>query len=69
MLKSEYQLISAHVLRRLGVVADVGQTLNSSVTYQHLVASKPDVSNFCQAMLTAAMPYTLLFICRHAKNL
>lgn len=29
---------------RLGVVADVGQTLNSSVTYTHLVASNPDVS-------------------------
>ncbi|EIE19892.1 Metallo-dependent phosphatase [Coccomyxa subellipsoidea C-169] len=27
---------------RLGVVADVGQTINSSVTYQHLVANKPD---------------------------
>ncbi len=29
---------------RLGVVADVGQTLNSSTTYQHLVANNPDVS-------------------------
>lgn len=28
---------------RLGVVADVGQTYNASVTYQHLVADKPDV--------------------------
>lgn len=28
---------------RLGVVADVGQTLNSSVTYQQLVLDKPDV--------------------------
>lgn len=29
--------------RRLGVVADIGQTLNSSITYQHLVDDKPDV--------------------------
>jgi hypothetical protein len=28
---------------RLGVVADVGQTYNSSVTYQQLVLDKPDV--------------------------
>lgn len=28
----------------LGVVADIGQTLNSSITYQHLVANNPDVS-------------------------
>ena len=32
------------VLCRLGVVADIGQTYNSSVTYQHLVADNPDVS-------------------------
>ncbi|KAK9902776.1 hypothetical protein WJX75_005806 [Coccomyxa subellipsoidea] len=31
---------------RLGVVADVGQTKNSSVTYQHLVANKPDTVVF-----------------------
>jgi predicted phosphodiesterase len=31
---------------RLGVVADVGQTYNSSVTYQHLVADKPDAAVF-----------------------
>jgi hypothetical protein len=31
---------------RLGVVADVGQTLNSSVTYQQLVLDKPDAVAF-----------------------
>ena len=28
---------------RLGVVADVGQTVNSSITYMHLVQDNPDV--------------------------
>ena len=37
-------LDSEMCLCRLGVVADVGQTYNSSVTYQHLVADNPDVS-------------------------
>ncbi|CAK0783896.1 hypothetical protein CVIRNUC_007096 [Coccomyxa viridis] len=31
---------------RLGVVADIGQTFNSSVTYQHLVADNPDATVF-----------------------
>ncbi|CAL8468194.1 g7733 [Coccomyxa elongata] len=31
---------------RLGIVADIGQTQNSSVTYQHLVANKPDTVIF-----------------------
>ncbi|BDA42117.1 Purple acid phosphatase 15 [Coccomyxa sp. Obi] len=31
---------------RLGIVADIGQTQNSSVTYQHLVANKPDTVLF-----------------------
>jgi hypothetical protein len=31
------------LLGRMGVIADVGQTYNSSVTYQHMVADKPDV--------------------------
>jgi len=39
-------MISMSVACRLGVVADVGQTLNSSTTYQHLVASNPDAVLF-----------------------
>ena len=35
---------------RLGVVADVGQTLNSSTTYQHLVANNPDVSSMPRSL-------------------
>lgn len=30
--------------QRIGVVADLGQTHNSSATLQHLIASKPPVS-------------------------
>ena len=29
---------------RLGLVADIGQTQNSTTTYQHLVGNNPDVS-------------------------
>ena len=38
------QAQSVCIACRLGVVADVGQTLNSSQTYEHLVADNPDVS-------------------------
>lgn len=43
---------------RLGVVADIGQTANSSVTYQQLVADKPDVSapRACLHGLTGRTP-------------
>ena len=42
---------------RLGVVADIGQTLNSSQTYQHLVADNPDVSPSANPCLhRACMP-------------
>ncbi len=37
-------------LCRLGIVADIGQTQNSSVTYQHLVANKPDVGSFTSCL-------------------
>jgi hypothetical protein len=31
--------------QRIGIIADLGQTHNSSVTLQHLIASDPPVSN------------------------
>lgn len=37
------------------MVADIGQTYNSSITYQHLVADNPDVS----APVAPFLPQTL----------
>ena len=48
---------------RLGVVADVGQTLNSSTTYQHLVANNPDVSPVPRSPDCSGPPFSLVSLC------
>lgn len=49
-------------------MADIGQTLNSSVTYQHLVTDNPDVRFWSSAGQCACYPWTMASIASPEKS-
>jgi len=50
-------------LCRLGLVADIGQTQNSTTTYQHLVGNNPDVSALQCFWAQCPKPCSVIPVC------